>query len=308
MDDIGIPQRDAAHNIFKHKLSPLGEKEGLPQRHDVGDTIISEAQLTADYEKTHSNKKKSETPSSSDCGNCYGAGLPGQCCESCDDVKKAYARVGWRFKPHEVLQCQKEAFLDTLHDQYAEDGGCQVYGSLELSRLNGHFHIAPHKSLQRGSAGASGVISLIDLLQFTFDQFNISHTVNSLSFGDNFPGIKSPLDGQIRTVTDTHGMYQYYLKIVPTQYIYSNGKTIESNQYAVTEHLRHLSPGSGRGVPGVYFYYSVSAVHATFEEKKASAFKFLTSAFAVVGGAFTVMGLVDVVVTSVLQVFGNSLL
>ncbi len=41
------------------------------------------------------------------------------------------------------------------------------------------------------------------------------------------------------------GMYQYYVKVVPTRYKYLAGNEIESNQYAVTEHMRHLSPGSG---------------------------------------------------------------
>ena len=58
-----------------------------------------------------------------------------------------------------------------------------------------------------------GFFNLLDLIAFTFDQFNISHTINSLSFGDNFPGIKSPLDGESRIVEDTHGMYQYYIKV-----------------------------------------------------------------------------------------------
>ena len=39
-------------------------------------------------------------------------------------------------------------------------------------------------------------------------------------------------------------------------------------QYSVTEHMSHLSPGSGRGLPGIYFHYEVSPIHAIFEEKR----------------------------------------
>jgi hypothetical protein len=95
----------------------------------------------------------------------------------------------------------------------------QIYGHLELNRASGHFHIAPHKKLHTAANGAgpeAGLFNLLDLISFTFDQFNITHTVNALSFGDHFPGIKSPLDGQKRKIEDTHGMYQYYVKIVPT--------------------------------------------------------------------------------------------
>ena len=47
--------------------------------------------------------------------------------------------------------------------------------------------------------------------------------------------------------------------MVPTRYkaLYSSTE-IQSNQYSVTEHMSHLSPGSGRGLPGVYFYYEVN--------------------------------------------------
>ena len=32
--------------------------------------------------------------------------------------------------------------------------------------------------------------------------------------------------------------------------------------------MSHLSPGSGRGLPGIYFHYEVSPIHAIFEEKR----------------------------------------
>lgn len=125
--------------------------------------------------------------------------------------------------------------------------------------------------------------------------------MNSLSFGDTFPGVRSPLDGEKRSLNDTHGMYQYYVKIVPTRYKGLNGREIESNQYAVTEHLRHLSPGSGRGLPGVYFHYELSPLQAVFVEQRKGFFQFLTGACAVVGGVYTVMGLVDTLLSSLLK-------
>ena len=36
-----------------------------------------------------------------------------------------------------------------------------------------------------------------------------------------------------------------------------DGREVASNQYSVTEHLRHISVGSGRGLPGVWFFYEV---------------------------------------------------
>jgi endoplasmic reticulum-Golgi intermediate compartment protein 3 len=72
-----------------------------------------------------------------------------------------------------------------------------------------------------------------------------------------------------------------------------NGTTVQTNQYSVTEHLRHVSPGSGRGLPGVFFFYEVSPLHVVIEETQHGWVAFFTSVCAVVGGVVTFMGLLD---------------
>lgn len=298
MDDNGASQVHAVHEIYKHKLSSLtGEKQGLAVRSDIGNTIQSEKQLEElTKEKMEANRVVKEKIG--ECGNCYGAGTKGQCCQTCQDVKDAYERIGWRFKPQGITQCASEAFLTNMNEQFAEDGGCQIYGRLELNHQSGNFHIAPHKKLHTGGTPEQqGLFNLMDLISFTFDQFNITHTINSLSFGDNFPGIRSPLDGKTNMVDDTHAMYQYYIKVVPTKYKKLDGQVIESNQYSVTEHKSHLAPGSGRGLPGLYFNYEVSPIQALFEERRARRLlPFIVSVCAIIGGVFSVMRIVDLVV------------
>lgn len=308
VDETGLSQKDAVYEIFKHRLSKDGEQIGDPQEHVLGNVLTE--QHIVDMAKNDPNIIVSPSDEEVDkCGNCYVAGAPGQCCQTCDEVKQAYEVKGWRFKPQGIKQCDREAYVTNMKDQFAEDGGCQLYGILELNKASGHFHIAPHKRLQENGV-RSGLIDLMELISFAFSQFNITHTINSLSFGDNFPGINSPLDGEVRTVQDTHGMYQYYIKIVPTTYRDLKGVEIESNQYAVTEHLRHLAPGSGRGLPGIYFYYELSPIQAVFEEKRGSHgwTRFLTSACAIVGGSFTVMGIVDGLLQAVFSCFSRKLL
>lgn len=312
VDDAGASQLGTFSQLFKHRLTARGERLGEPLLNEGGSSLTSEDTLERllreHEEKTGVKVTLDKQLSVGDCGNCYGAGLVGQCCNSCQDVKDAYERSGWRFKAQGISQCQRESFLEHMHDQFAEDGGCQIYGQMTLNKASGHFHIAPHKDLHKGGMQA-GLFSLMDLISFTFDQFNITHTINSLSFGDHYPGINSPLDGQKRFVEDTHGMYQYYIKIVPTRYQALGKNEIESNQYAVTEHLRHLSPGSGRGLPGVYFYYEISPISALVTEKRrGTLFPFLTSCCAILGGVFTVMGLIDVCLGGLISWFQTKLL
>lgn len=240
IDDTGLPQKGTSSEIYKHKLWN-GEKQGIPELHILGDSIRSEKQLMSVLPP----EDITSLPDEVECGNCYGAGSEEDCCDTCEDVRLAYEKRGWHFQPQEVKQCEKQVKLDNWKDENADDGGCQLYGVLELNRASGHFHIAPHKKLQKVGE-AVGIIDFLELISFTFSQFNITHTINSLRFGDQYPGIKSPLDGITRTLEDTHGMYQYYLKIVPTVYSDKKAKnlSIESNQYAVTEHMRHLAPGN----------------------------------------------------------------
>ena len=91
-------------------------------------------------------------------------------------------------------------------------------------------------------------------------------------------------------------------QVVPTQYRFLNGTTIQTNQYSVTEHLRHVNPGSGRGLPGVFFFYEVSPLHVVIEEQYQKGWvAFFTSVCAVVGGVVTVMGMVDHMLFSMLR-------
>jgi endoplasmic reticulum-Golgi intermediate compartment protein 3 len=88
-------------------------------------------------------------------------------------------------------------------------------------------------------------------------------------------------------------MLQFY-QIVPTHYRYQNGTSILTNQYSVTEHLRHVNPGSGRGLPGVFFFYEISPLHVEIVEGYRKGYiAFFTSVCAIVGGVVTTFGLLD---------------
>jgi len=88
-------------------------------------------------------------------------------------------------------------------------------------------------------------------------KFNLSHTVNRLSFGKEFPGIINPLDGMIKADEREEsgaGMYQYFVKIVPTIYESLNAAVLNTNQFSVTEHFKPLKGDTSHGLPGVFFH------------------------------------------------------
>ena len=98
------------------------------------------------------------------------------------------------------------------------------------------------------------------------------------------------------------GMFQYFLKVVPTVYVDSKGRATSSNQYSVTEHFREAgsaasSPAaaaaSSRTLPGLFVFYDLSPIKVHIAEARASLLHYLTNLCAIVGGVFAVSGLLD---------------
>eukprot|EP00268_Persea_americana_P006863 TRINITY_DN12488_c0_g1_i11.p1 TRINITY_DN12488_c0_g1~~TRINITY_DN12488_c0_g1_i11.p1 ORF type:complete len:136 (-),score=23.38 TRINITY_DN12488_c0_g1_i11:390-797(-) len=90
-----------------------------------------------------------------------------------------------------------------------------------------------------------------------------------------------------------YGMYQYFIKEVPTVYTDISGHSIQSNQFSVTEHFRGAKVGFAQSIPGVFFFYDLSPIKVTFMEQNVSFLHFLTNVCAIVGGIFTVSGILD---------------
>jgi hypothetical protein len=203
-------------------------------------------------------------------------------------VKRAYQRKGWHVDIKTIQQCRFQT------PSKAEEGeGCNIHGRVQLSTGGGNLHIAPGHDLENFGQRQDMFTSLLDLMTESLETFDVTHTINLLKFGPDFPGASRQLDGQHRPISDAYAMHQYYLQVVPTEYKHLDGTTIRSNQYSVTEHTRHVAPGSNRGLPGVFFFYEVSALHVQLEEYREGWIRFLTSVCAIVGGVFTVGGMLD---------------
>ncbi|KAH7524422.1 hypothetical protein FEM48_Zijuj06G0117500 [Ziziphus jujuba var. spinosa] len=176
---------------------------------------------------------------------------------------------------NKYLICKREGFLQRVKDEEGE--GCNIYGFLEVNKVAGNFHFAPGKSFQQSN------MHVHDILAFQKDSFNISHKINRLAFGDYFPGAMNPLDGVHWSQETPSGMYQYFIKVVPTVYTDVNGHTIQSNQFSVTEHFRTSEIGNLQFLPGVFFFYDLSPIKVTFTEEHISFLHFLTNVCAIVG-------------------------
>lgn len=68
---------------------------------------------------------------------------------------------------------------------------------------------------------------------------------------------------------------------------------LSSGPGAQTENFREGSAGPSRSLPGVFFFYDLSPIKVQIREVRPSFLHFVTSVCAIVGGVFTVAGLLD---------------
>ncbi|KAF8555720.1 Sec1-like protein [Imleria badia] len=304
MDISGEQQRDVSHNIVKKRLTKAGVD--VPGQH--GGDLRNEID------------KLAEQRGSGYCGSCYGGIEPESgCCNSCEEVRQAYTNKGWSFgNPDEIEQCAQEGWSEKLKDQASE--GCNISGRIRVNKVIGNINISPGRSYQTNSR------YFHDLVPYLRDDKNIhdfSHTVHEFYFmaDDEYNPTKSrigkemrkrmgieenPLDAYEAKTTKAQYMFQYFLKVVSTQFRTLDGKSINTHQYSVTHFERDLMKGTGEedkqgvythhgiaGAPGAFFNFEISPILVVHSETRQSFAHFLTSTCAIVGGVLTVAALLD---------------
>lgn len=128
---------------------------------------------------------------------------------------------------------------------------------------------------------------------YRYGQLNLTHVINKLTFGDDFPGSFQTLNGQRGVATGGNTQFQYFLKIIPTTYVESGKRPINTNQFSVTAHRKDLGLKADRGMPGVYFLYDISPLRVTHRAARRSALQLAANVCAAAGGLFIAFRLAD---------------
>lgn len=167
--------------------------------------------------------------------------------------------------------------------------GCTLKGQVKVLRVPGNFHISSHAYshiIQRLSA--EGLY-----------KFDISHKIQHLSFGSEDDivnikktfdvGILGPMDGVSKIHTESSKTYEYYLKVVPTTYVDVDGNKYSAHQFTSNsnEVVTNVS------VPTIYFRYDISPILVKIEQTHDSFFHFFIQICAIIGGMYTVTGILD---------------
>mmetsp|Transcript_56078 Transcript_56078/g.122628 ORF Transcript_56078/g.122628 Transcript_56078/m.122628 type:complete len:290 (+) Transcript_56078:3-872(+) len=171
------------------------------------------------------------------------------------------------------------------HDVFAES--CRISGLVEVARVPGTLHFQAVHNAER-------------TLNLAYT--NVSHTVHSFVFGSNnagplhvnianlwsatWSGFKqnlNPLAGKTFSVSRFHQAPHHYLKVVHT-------KMGQNRMYQQTHHWSARNVAR-RAVPQAKFSYDLSPVEVVISYSRRRWYDYVTSVFAIIGGAFTFMSM-----------------
>lgn len=197
-----------------------------------------------------------------------------------DGVTVKHPRRGRKFPNEEV----------GVHDD--KWPGCMVTGHIMVNRVPGNFHVeAASKSHTFHGA-----------------MTNLSHIVHHMSFGVDPPRRvqtkinrltedlrqNAPLDGNVYIAPEYHQAPHHYLRVVGSAYQLSSMKTPWHGYQAVANSQMMLY--DEEEVPEARFAYNISPMSVLVRSEKRPWYDFVTKVLAIVGGTFSVVGLVDAAV------------
>ena len=175
--------------------------------------------------------------------------------------------------------------------------GCLIAGHLNVRKVPGTLRFALH------TTGHDHETHMI----------NASHTVNELWFGDpvsryqraHMPAadeieLLSPtshrLDGLPFVSQSSGRSHVHYLKVVTKQVKHVDTASLDLLAYKYTVHSNVYdtkAEGGDRAEPSIDFKYDLSPISIVVQQERMPLYRFITSSCAIIGGVFTVIGLLE---------------
>lgn len=145
---------------------------------------------------------------------------------------------------------------------------------------------------------------------FNAKETNLSHAIHHVSFGDppelmarhtrniprDFQLNMAPLDHRVFTTADRHMTLEHHMKVVTTWFKLGwkpvLGYQLQHTNYQYSIDEQHADDDDGN-LPEARFSYDLSPAAVTIMYGGRRWYEFLTNLCAIIGGVFTVMGLLD---------------
>ena len=236
---------------------------------------------------------------------------------------------------HDVLwrdgfnQKAATAHLRSERRQVSQDDGrqvdgCRIHGYFRLSKIAGNLHIIAGKSMNMFPFGHGKLLLSLFSTSYLFVFFfnfkahmqmvmplagggiilggapaavNFSHRIHHLSFGTPVPGMVHPLDGDEKIAEKENIMYQYLIKVIPTQVDTLHAKDSQTFQMAVTENERVIDHHEGsHGLAGIFIKYEFSPLAVKIEQYHMPYWQFIVRLCGIIGGVFATTGFIHFVI------------
>jgi hypothetical protein len=235
IDVAGDSQIDIDDTLVKRKLlktgQPLTQQElevetNMHRQQQLDKERILKSDLPADY-----------------CGPCYGAHeTEGQCCQTCEEVIDAYKKKKWKTEMLKFTseQCMREGRDKQAPKRITFNQGCNLAGYMTLNRVAGNFHIAMGEGVERDGR------HIHTYVPEDAPNYNVSHIIHQLSFGPEDGS--EPLSGMKKIVTEktgTTGLFQYFIKIVPTSYVGDAFPNVQQRADSLPSLYEEIEEGGG---------------------------------------------------------------
>ena len=177
--------------------------------------------------------------------------------------------------------------------------GCRMETNFEIARVPGNFHVSTHSaSHQPDNVQMSHEIHDLRMGEtITEDEYlQIHHFINGNSpIRGSLHGI-SVIEPETKSHPDSH---EYHLKIVPS--ILEDRKTFYQYTYAYKASTM-LTP-FGVGIPAIWFRYDLNPITIKYKTRERHWYSFITLMFSLIGGTFTVAGIVNSIIFTTSNLF-----
>ncbi|KAF2976989.1 hypothetical protein EK904_006532 [Melospiza melodia maxima] len=146
--------------------------------------------------------------------------------------------------------------------------GCRFEGHFSINKVPGNFHVSTHSATAQPQNP------------------DMTHVIHKLSFGDklqvhNVHGAFNALEGADKLSSNRGPKYLRLSLRVCEGELHRRG-----DEYVAYSH-------TGRIIPAIWFRYDLSPITVKYTERRQPLYRFITSICAIIGGTFTVAGILD---------------
>ncbi|XP_019196573.1 PREDICTED: protein disulfide-isomerase 5-3-like isoform X2 [Ipomoea nil] len=178
-------------------------------------------------------------------------------------------------------------------------GGCRIEGFVRVKKVPGNLVISAHSAAHSFDASQMNMSHVISHFSFgkRLSQQAISDMKKFLPYlGQSYDKLSSNAYITNPKESNENVTIEHYLQVVKTEVMTGTNKVVEDYEYTSHSSLVH-----SLDIPVAKFHYEPSPMQVLITETAKSFSHFLTNVCAIIGGVFTVAGILDSLLLNTLR-------